>query len=51
VSLPSPKAVAISMHTNNNRLEVCFVSPVEGAERFGAALDCAAELVKNIISA
>jgi hypothetical protein len=34
-----------------NRLEVCFVSPSKSAERFAAALDRAAEIVKNIISA
>lgn len=34
-----------------NRVEVCFVSPAESADRFGAALDRAAEIVKNIISA
>jgi hypothetical protein len=35
----------------NHRVEVCFVSPVDSAERFEAALDRAAEIVKNIISA
>jgi len=35
----------------NDRVEVCFVSPANGAERFGTALDRAAEIVKNIILA
>lgn len=34
-----------------SRLEVCFVSPVESAERFQAALDRAADMVKTIIAA
>lgn len=35
----------------NNRVEVCFVSPANSANRFATALDRAAEIVKNIISA
>lgn len=35
----------------SNRVEVCFVSPTESADQFGAALDRAAEIVKGIISA
>ncbi|KAK2681923.1 hypothetical protein RAB80_003716 [Fusarium oxysporum f. sp. vasinfectum] len=50
-TMPHPESVWMNYTVFDNSLEVCFVSPVKGAERFGAALDCAAELVKNIISA
>ncbi|EXA46383.1 hypothetical protein FOVG_07101 [Fusarium oxysporum f. sp. pisi HDV247] len=50
-TMPHPESVWMNYTVFDNSLEVCFVSPVKGAERFGAALDRAAELVKNIISA
>ncbi|KAM0345449.1 hypothetical protein ACHAPU_006376 [Fusarium lateritium] len=50
-TMPHPESVWMNYTVSDNSLEVCFVSPVNGAERFAAALDRAAEIVKSIISA
>ncbi|RGP65177.1 polyketide synthase [Fusarium longipes] len=50
-TMPHPESVWMSYTVLDDSVEVCFVSPVDRAERFGAALDRAAEIVKNIISA
>ncbi|KAK6699045.1 hypothetical protein SNK05_011865 [Fusarium graminearum] len=50
-TMPHPESVWMSYTVFDDSVEVCFVSPAESADRFGAALDRAAEIVKNIISA
>nr|ALQ32917.1 putative polyketide synthase [Fusarium redolens] len=50
-TMPHPESVWMNYTVFDDSLEICFVSPVKSAERFKAALDRAAELVKNIISA
>ncbi|ENH75836.1 Lovastatin nonaketide synthase [Fusarium oxysporum f. sp. cubense race 1] len=50
-TMPHPESVWMNYTVFDDSVEVCFVSPVKSAERFGAALDRAAELVKDIISA
>ncbi|KAF4341752.1 polyketide synthase [Fusarium beomiforme] len=50
-TMPHPESVWMNYTVFDDSLEVCFVSPVQGAERFAAWLDRAAEIVKNIISA
>ncbi|KAM0377373.1 hypothetical protein ACHAPY_002188 [Fusarium culmorum] len=50
-TMPHPESVWMSYTVLDDSVEVCFVSPTESADRFGAALDRAAEIVKGIISA
>ncbi|KAF4992917.1 hypothetical protein FGRMN_6861 [Fusarium graminum] len=50
-TMPHPESVWMNYTVSEDSLEVCFVSPVNGAERFAAALDRAAEIVKGVISA
>nr|ALQ32981.1 putative polyketide synthase [Fusarium sp. NRRL 25184] len=49
-TMPHPESVWMNYTVFDDSVEVCFVSPVKSADRFGAALDRAAELVKNIVS-
>ncbi|KAF5577038.1 polyketide synthase [Fusarium pseudocircinatum] len=46
-TMPHPESVWMNYTVFDNSVEVCFVSPVKGAERFGAALDRAANLGKE----
>ncbi|KAM0332713.1 hypothetical protein ACHAPQ_005672 [Fusarium lateritium] len=50
-TMPDPESVWMNYTVFDDSLEVCFVSPAKSADRFAAALDRAAEIVKNIISA
>ncbi|KAJ4009092.1 hypothetical protein NW752_009387 [Fusarium irregulare] len=50
-TMPHPESVWMNYTVFDDSVEVCFVSPANGAERFATALDRAAEIVKNIISA
>ncbi|GKU06255.1 unnamed protein product [Fusarium langsethiae] len=50
-TMPHPESVWMSYTVLDDSVEVCFVSPADSADRFGAALDRAAEIVKSIISA
>ncbi|KAG8669365.1 hypothetical protein FPOAC1_008759 [Fusarium poae] len=50
-TMPHPESVWMSYTVFDDSVEVCFVSPADSADRFGAALDRAAEIVKTIISA
>ncbi|KIL85244.1 polyketide synthase [Fusarium avenaceum] len=49
-TMPDPESVWMNYTVFDDSLEVCFVSPSKSAERFAAALDRAAEIMKNIIS-
>ncbi|RHZ58023.1 uncharacterized protein CDV56_108373 [Aspergillus thermomutatus] len=50
-TMEDPENVWMNYTVNEDSLEVCFVSPRTGAERFKAALDRAADIVKTIIQA
>ncbi|KAH6966040.1 hypothetical protein EDB82DRAFT_480382 [Fusarium venenatum] len=50
-TMPHPESVWMNYTVFDDSIEVCFVSPMDSADRFGAALDRAAEIVKTIISA
>ncbi|RBA09650.1 hypothetical protein FPRO05_05586 [Fusarium proliferatum] len=49
-TMPHPESVWMNYTVFDDSIEVCFVGPEKSAERFRAALDRAAEIVKNIIS-
>ncbi|KAF7445064.1 Polyketide synthase module protein [Pyrenophora tritici-repentis] len=48
-TMEDPENVWMNYTVNEDSLEVCFVSPRSGAERFRAALDRATGIVKTII--
>ncbi|KAF5552316.1 polyketide synthase [Fusarium phyllophilum] len=50
-TMPHPESVWMNYTVFDDSVEVCLVSPVKGAQRFGVALDRAADMVKQIISA
>ncbi|PKX94848.1 choline/carnitine O-acyltransferase [Aspergillus novofumigatus IBT 16806] len=50
-TMEDPENVWMNYTVNEDSLEVCFVSPRTGAERFKAALDRAADIVKTTIQA
>ncbi|KAI3553359.1 hypothetical protein CABS03_12727 [Colletotrichum abscissum] len=50
-TMEDPDNVWMNYTVNDDSVEVCFVSPRKGAERFQAALDRASDIVKSIIQA
>lgn len=46
-----PESVWTNYQVNDDSIEVCFISPRAESERFSAALDRAAEIVKAIVQA
>ncbi|KAL4900464.1 hypothetical protein BDW74DRAFT_188294 [Aspergillus multicolor] len=50
-TMQDPENVWMNYTVNEDSLEVCYVSPRTGSERFRAALDRAVEIVKGVIQA
>ncbi|KAH9863177.1 hypothetical protein IAQ61_009454 [Plenodomus lingam] len=48
-TMQDPENVWMNYTVNEDSLEVCFVAPRTGAERFKAALDRAADIIKTIV--